>query len=228
MGQIEWLGSVEPDIKNSTNWLDEVGLSYLEVEWQLEQYPLKFGDPRAKRHDVEDRIPFPVFLESFQSFIRRERRLPTQSEFIAHYREINLQFFKRTSLTPEQDLALNDRMCRVYPSLARELHFALMLHGSTDFDLIFSNFILDTSRGIDVLLRRDMKYYGLKLMVGTQRSLQFCDVKDMERHTKLYNDVEYIRFPLVRSDCKQVGRFELYHEGYVETLLGHVVRSSVG
>lgn len=110
------------NLNQYANHLDLFPLSVADIESQIVQFKLQFLNIRNPQ--VEWKISFPIFLDSFYKFIYNKKRLPSQTEYFDYYIKNNRGWFQSNPLSDELLEGLKARLLRTYPSLIRDLHFA--------------------------------------------------------------------------------------------------------
>ncbi len=213
------------------NLLDALKITHTDVENWCEYYPLEILPKEMYQDDyVENAKNFPTMVYPFYNYILKSenQQMLHQEEFYQKYLEyykphniFDFEFeghkeFKKTIYKN----AVKGRVYRTYPSLVRDLHFALYLKSKFGANAIFNRF-LDVKKGIDVMLDIKNEYYGVKLFTKTLRAEDFKQIKDTQR-TKGFSNVTYI--PIMRSLFgKNTGSFYLFgdyeYNNYIEPLL---------
>ena len=172
-----------------------------ELARQLARYPLHFLP--IKNHTVEYELELPSFVYTFH---RHLTPLPTQAQFWEAYLADNAPFFHQRPLAPPHQAALQARVFRAYPSLVRDLHFALFLREQLQH--VLYNPQLDVEEGIDVLVAVHGRFFALNLYTHTTRAHDGRQRKQT-RHTP-FTDVTYLELPLALHGAVQAGQFFLY------------------
>jgi len=193
-------------IQDFPNLLDDFSFTSVDIEAQLEKYKLEFSEIRDRR--VEWEICFPSFVGAFYNYMIRCGEVPSQRDYFQYYLESNKDFFERKKFDSEIVMALEARVFRTYPSLVRDIHFALKCREQFLDATVIYNIRLDTEKGIDVLIEKDGKFFGINLYVGTTRAIGVRE-KKKNRHMEFEN-VENIEFPLTNDLTNNVGDLFLY------------------
>lgn len=194
------------DLKKYTNFLDKCPLTLEEITDTLRKYNLWFIG--VKLDEVEHKMSLPYFVTPFYQYIYINDKIPTQEELYNTY--IKHDYFKDHKFSDEIMVAIKARLLRTYPSLVRDIHFATFIKEKiTDMDVFYS-IKLDVNEGIDLLLVKDEKYFGVNLYTKTQRSVDFRS-KKANRHAS-FSNVEYIELPVDFNGSDQCGKFFLYGE----------------
>jgi hypothetical protein len=187
-----------------------------EIEEQIENYKLKFIDVRDER--IEWEIKLPMFVETFNRFIREKGAIPSQEDFVERYFEDNAA--KLSSVLSSQSLktGLEARLRRTYPSLVRDVHLNALLkergmevHYDQDTDI---------AGGVDhTVLFKGTTFY-VHGYVGTTRGRFGRRVKD-RRHKFRGMHIDLV-LDLGGQSTKKVGDFYLYSEKNVEDLISEM------
>lgn len=198
------------DLRNVCDFLSTISLTYIDIENQLVTYSLTF--PKYKNDIVEHGAKFPMFNVAFYDYVKQYNRIPTQSEYIAHWFVINEQHpsVKMHSIDSDIRYGLECRMNRLYPSLVRDIHFALLLKSKVKGkdSIIFYDINMDLENDIDVGIIINKKCYALNLYINTDRSMAFRS-KKVFRHNR-FDNVQYLELPKQRTTSHMVGNFYLY------------------
>jgi len=191
------------DMKNE---LDNIKLTSKQIEEQISGYSLSFLPIR--RHDIEWGMKFPMFIPAFYKYITEQGIIPQQVEFWEQYDDDNKSDPIIQQLNLEQREALKARVFRTYPSLVRDIHFALLLRESGEFDEVIYNQDLDITQGIDLVVIHIENIYVVNLFIDTQRAHE-GRYKKQFRHEKL-KVTKNIELPVDFKGSKECGSFFLY------------------
>jgi hypothetical protein len=162
---------------------------------------------------VEKDKNLPIFIRSFLIYTQNGV-IPTLNEFKNHYLyKGNEIFFNDTKIYKLGSLywdVLEYRLQRIYPSFVRELLCILKAREFFyNYEVIY-NEDLDVKKGIDILINKNNKYYGINLYTTTANSLKFKNEKDNFRHDK-YLNVEILNLPFnISNPSLNIGNFYLY------------------
>lgn len=196
-------------VSNSKNILDKYHSSYIEIENQIKEYPLKFLSTRNET--VEWGMKLPMFVPVFYLYIfKNNEKIPQQEQFWNFYKEVNNEWFKNKTLSEDLMQGIQARAYRTYPSLVRDIHFGKYLQSKLINDKVIYDVVLDINEGIDLMIISNDKYYAINLYTETSRSLQGRKKKTF-RH-KQYSNVEYIELPVAFKGSVVVGDFYMYGE----------------
>lgn len=195
------------DPKNFPNMLPYLRITHRDVENWCEYYPLEIL-PKDKYYDdfIENIKGFPTMVYPFYSHILKseKQQMPFQHEYYETYLKYHAKMetnfdFEFSGYSDVQKMiyknAVMGRVYRTYPSLVRDLHFALYLKNKLGDNAVF-NRQLDVYKGVDIMLIIKNKYYGIKLFTKTERAEEFKRIKDSHRQ-KDFSNVEYI--PITKS-----------------------------
>lgn len=194
------------------NLLDEVKLSYIDVEDQISDIGL-FFDPHID-DEVEDGLPLPPFINTFYEYVLKNQKLPKQYEWFLYYMEN--QKVKELINTESRKKGLMSRMFRVYPSLVRDIHFSLYLKDKSKNCNVVYNIELDGEVGIDVLIEYKGNMYGINLYTDTKRA-KYYRQKKYSRHENVTN-VKTIDIPVKFTKENKLGDFYLYGKDQMEVI----------
>ena len=201
-------------LREYPNLLDQIEFDYVFVEERISDYPLKFSQVRNKK--VEWGMRFPIFLESFYDYVLKNQDIPKQLEFFKYYLSSNTVFFSENRLGEGIMEGLKARIYRTYPSLVRDIHFALFLKSKIKRGQVIYNQRLDVEEGIDLIIEHGGRYYAVNLYTDTKRAYAGRDRKNY-RHTK-YSNVNYLELPVEFRGSKSIGNFFLYAEREMKKL----------
>ena len=182
------------------NWLQDIGLSSLDIEEQIQNYPLSFDS--TKDEDAES-FHFPVMVDVFYKQICELGRIQTQEEFVNSC--LKDSQLKESKLHTKSIVA---RLKRAYPSLVRDLHFNKKYQETHPQNDVIYNGDLDIRYGIDSMIRSGNCYFGVNLFTDTIRANDYRGRKN-NRHQDFFN-VNIVDIRLSMDDCLRVGKFFLY------------------
>lgn len=203
------------------NKLNQIDLNVKEIEKKLRKNGLDFID--VKRNDVENRISFPMFVDSFYKYIDVYGDIPTQKEYFDYYISLNENCQNIQKLNIDQFEGLRARVYRTYPSLIRDLHFAKVLDEKTAIDEVIYNQELDVGDGIDILLKENGFKYGLALYTNTRRAKMKRQEKIEYRDDK--EDYIYVELPLKFDGAREINDFYLYGTRELITVLNIILET---
>jgi hypothetical protein len=164
-------------------------------------YSLHFSP--IKDQTVEWQVAWPSFVYTFH---RHLHPLPTQPQFWEAYVADNEPFFRQRPLSPPEQQALQARVYRTYPSLVRDLHFALFLREHLAH--VLYNPQLDVEEGVDLMVAVHGRLFALNLYTDTKRAHDGRQRKQ-SRHTP-FTDVTYLELPVSLHGAIRAGSFLLY------------------
>lgn len=153
------------------NSLQSFGFTAKGLEEFMEKQRLFFHD----RVEAAEYFPAPSMSKCFNHFVDVHKRFPTQMEFCDTFflenhdsiEEIMKKNKKYHGIEFDVWGGLRFRAERTYPSLVRDIHFAVYLkeHG---YD-VFWNSTVDVDYKMDVVVTIDKQPYGLALFTDTKR-----------------------------------------------------------
>lgn len=181
----------------------------------IENYKLEFLPD--KNPAAEWKIEFPMFLKPFYKFLLLKNSLPRQHEFYEYYLNENHAFFEAKDFDKETMSGLKARTYRTYPSLVRDIHFAIFMKAHFCGGEVIYNRKLDYYEGIDLLLVSRARFWGINLFADTDRS-RFGRKKKISRHSP-FSNVHYIDLPVCFQDHAKCGQFYLYGKNEFEQLM---------
>lgn len=184
-----------------------------DIEEQIENYRLKFIDVRDER--IEWQIPLPMFVESFNRFIREKGKIPSQDDFVEKYLQDNAT--ELGSILSNQSLktGLEARLRRTYPSLVRDVHLnALLLEKGLQVSYDQET---DVAGGVDHTVSFKGKKFCIHGYVGTSRGRFGRRVKS-RRHMFQGTHIDMV-LNLSGGSTKKVGDFYLYSKKDVDDLI---------
>lgn len=190
------------------NLLDSIAFDYLYAENIIKDYTLIF--PQTRNQKVEWGIRFPVFLYAFYDFLQKHQYIPKQEEFYHCYLHDNASFFSSSQIDSEIMSGLRARIFRTYPSLVRDIHFALFIKNTLPLETVIYNQSLDVEDGIDLIIIHNEIPYAINLYTNTRRAYLGREKKKYRHST--YSNIKYVELPVDFKGSKQIGRFFLYAE----------------
>jgi len=205
---------IEINLTDYPNILSRISLSPLDIENQIEKYPLEFS--QIRRQDVEWQIKFPPFLPSFYDWVIKKHHVPKQIEFWENYLRKNEGWFNKLNFNDHQKEGLKARLYRTYPSLVRDLHFSIVLKNYHGVDKVIYNPKLDIEEGIDIIITHNNAHFAINLYVKTRRAFKGRRKKEF-RHRK-WSNLIYIELPVDFKNSKRCGEFFLYGKNEIEIL----------
>jgi len=198
------------------NLLEQLDLENILLD-ELKTYDLEFTQIRD---NFTENFKFEKpFVSSLCELLLRNNKFPTQKEFRQYYIYNNKEYLKHNFLKTDSRfriIALISRLNRAYPSLIRDLHFAILLKKKTSLN-VFYNDEFDYKQGIDILINDT---FALRLFVNTKTSYSNRYKKDYRRE---YNQkYTYIDVPITMSNDKLFGKFYLYNEDDIDDIKKHI------
>jgi deoxyxylulose-5-phosphate synthase len=196
--------------------LTDIKLSVGQFEHQLSK--MRFAKSNHKTKYIENkRVPY--FNKIFYKMLVENQQIPTQMDFWIEY----LDYYQEDEVVKEiietgHKAGLQGRAFRAYPSLIRDIHFALMLK-SLGFQGVYHNNYQDSEQGVDVLLKVGKNKYAIHLYTDTKRGVGYRDIK----HTKRDDITLEIEFPINLEHCKEIGNIKLYSTEYFVKLLVQII-----
>jgi hypothetical protein len=206
-------------IKNNTNFLSMLKFTLSEMEELLQIYSLKFLSD--KNPETEWKIKFPTFAPQFYETTFRHNIVPTQEKFWNSWSRRYKNNEILTSLSDVQRKGLKARVYRTYPSLVRDLHFALLLRDSHKFDDVIYNIKLDVKYGIDLIVIHKQKIFAVNLFTDTKRAANARKYK-ANRHPEVTDAIK-IDLPVRFKGSKKVGDFFLYSQRELSALENEIL-----
>ena len=190
------------------NHLDQIKLSSKQIEDQVQVYDLIFS--RIKNRTVEWGMQFPMFIPSFYEYVIEKNSIPSQEVFFNQYLGDHKEWFAQNKLSGDIMEGLKARAFRTYPSVVRDVHFALTVKEKRCFDEVFYNYNLDIEQGIDLIIGYASKLYAVNLFADTYRAYQGRRKKKY-RHKNL-EGLNYVDLPVQFKGSKECGKFYLYYD----------------
>ena len=214
--------------------LDLISFTTRSIEKDLKKMSLKFPSENKKVQEKVEKMKFPFFNKAFYDFIKKNNKLPSQTEFFNHYLSVNsekkINFKNKKNklkdIPSDYRNALKVRLFkRVYPSLVRDIHFNVLFSETSLFENKFS-FELDNKLGIDSLINNK---FAVHLFFYSRSSNFYRNKKKKYRHNYYDNQFTNIELPInpfgfdiYFSDFdfsgKEVGQFYLYSEDEINYL----------
>ena len=213
--------------ENYPNILDSINVSYQDIIYKLKRNPYtqpprydKFNHT-TEEEDIEERITVPYFSESFLKYIEAKNTIPSLYEFEMQYREDNKPFYEQYN-TKEYRYAIRNRLQRAYPSLIRDIMFALFLKEKfkdKNVEVIY-NAKLDKYEGIDIMICGKHNW-GIHLFTKTKRGVEFRARKDNRHADDFYNVID-IDLEISLDSKNKFGNVILYGEKDYQNLIEKV------
>ena len=197
-------------------------ISTAEIEEQLRgfNYSSLYTDQRKGKDNLLEEAPLPLIITAFYAFVFLRCRIPSPEEMIDYYFRFyakDFQMFPATVGFRDYQFRIETfegRLLRAYPSLVRDFHFFRKLTEAHCFDSVTYS-TKDDFEGSDIVIVHRGKKYAVCLMVSTERSRTYKDIKNAERH--VYGDNE-IRLFLDMKNARTVGDFYLYGDEHIQEL----------
>ena len=203
------------EIINFVNDLEKTSLTYTDVENQIKEYVLSFSG--QKNEESEYKISFPRYITPFYEHVFEKNQVPTQIHYVNYlYLTKNIEWLNEKKFSDSILRGLEFRLKQTYPSLVRDLHFCLYLKEKGNFENVLYNMDLDFQHGIDILVKKENKNFGVNLYTCTRRGMEFREKKG-KRHTK-FSDVINIELPVDFRGSRICGNFFLYGEREMKML----------
>lgn len=192
-------------VEEYENFLDCIpDLTYKDIEEQIgtvNYLRKKLKVPSAESNNIDIKL-----IDIFYGFVKENNKIPTLVEFARLWLKSLLKrypYYRDHDAFKKGSLA---RASRAYPSIIRDLHFALYLkHIWKGKCEVVINLDLDAYYLIDILIIKDGKYYGLKLFTDTRRAIEFAEEKPF-RNVVEFDDVNYIPLTIEIFDTKEEGK----------------------
>jgi len=184
-----------------------------EIEETIKDYDLIF--PQLRDKEVEWKISFPFFVETYLNLIKENGKIPSQHEFVIEYFERNTEEINKLIDRDGKKRALAARLRRTYPSLVRDTYFLSLLN-ENDIDAYY-DMEKDVYEGIDMVVNYKGETFFVHCYVNTSYGTKARHKKnsrhDFEgKHIDIFLDQEGVL-------KKTVGNFYLYSENHVEILI---------
>lgn len=176
------------------------------IEKQIVNYPLTFMP--QKQTMVVECTKFNPFLFTFYKMISKTGIIPKQDEFAEEYIKENTDDQKFKRLLKDNSEAIKARLYRSYPSFVRDICFAFKLRESGYFEDVVYNEDLDVYHGIDILIIKNSKLFGLHLFTKTFNANKFRKVKDSRHETE--DGCTHLDVTVNIKDGEKVGKFFLF------------------
>lgn len=209
------------------NMLDVIKLTSDQISEMIKDFTFTNLNEYENK-DVEKHNDFPRFIDVFYKYVYKNNTIPTQEEFYNIYITQNKDdlnaMFKQHNWGNSEKLGLKHRIFKIYPSFIRDLHASFLFKekitkyfGDKRVKIIY-NRELDNIENIDILIVKDDKYFGLKLLTSTLNANKYKDEK-LGRHSEPFENVEYIDVPLSFNTCPKSGEIYLYgNDDYIHVM----------
>jgi hypothetical protein len=209
------------------NMLDVIKLTSDQISEMIKDFTFT-NLKEYKNDEIEKHNDFSRFIDIFYKYVYKHNTIPTQEEFFDIYMaenkvELNTMF-KSHNWGVAEKLGLKHRIYKIYPSFIRDLHASFFLKEKITkyFDdkriKVIYNRELDNKENIDILVAKDDKYFGLKLMTSTRNANKYKNEK-FDRHNEPFENVEYIELPLSFNTCPKSGDIFLYgNDDYINVM----------
>lgn len=195
------------NLEKYNNLLDTFKMTDTDIINQLSNYKLEFHQTRNER--VEWNVQLPTFIVSFYNYLKIYSSLPSQEEFYNFYINQNADFFIKEDFNDDEIEGIKARVYRTYPSLVRDIHFSTFLKNRIEGTCqVIYNVELDMSEGIDVLIIKDDKKFGINLFTETPTA-RVGRHKKSYKHDQ-YEDVTYLDVPVTINKAYSISNFCLY------------------
>lgn len=176
-----------------------------------------------RRYDLQvEMAKLPPIVGSFHAYIAEHGHVPRDYELVTQYlgdwfykdeggfrlRAHPCKLFSKTGLAA--------RVMRAYPSLMREFGFFLQVRDSHLFDEVRYSLKADYRDGIDLVVVKGGKQYGVALYCGTARSRSWKDHKNLLHSYAAMPQIDVV------LDAKRVHGFAYYDEGDVRRVASRI------
>lgn len=208
--------------KYFANSLPQFGFNRFELENFMKEQRLVF---HGKIKEAEF-FPAPSMSKCFNRFVDVHKRFPCQAEFCdtflsEHNAEIQRVLSQSRYKGIEETIltGLRYRAERAYPSLTRDIHFAIYLKDK-GYD-VFWNSNVDVNYKMDVVVTIDGQRYGLALFTDTRRGNSNRERKKTEASVP----EGFIEIPIpldMNEECLKVGDYYLYGEREEKIMLDKI------
>lgn len=202
------------------NFLAKIDKSSASLEKAMAKHRLNF--PSLRDREVECHR-FTPFVFEYYELVAQCGWPPYQSEFVDSYIKKHMSEFK--DLYARKGDYIRARLKRCHPSYARDLHFGLLCRESGLFDDVIYNCELDVRQGIDLLIIKDAKFYGIHNFVDTAKANEWRSKKD-NRHSDKNQFMTEIDFTVFKKDGKPCGDYFLFGAEQVKKLDAAIVAAS--
>lgn len=206
------------DVTAYPNWLQRINLNTGTVVNAIRSYRLTFLPHKSQV--VEWQLRLPAFVPPFWCTVIESQRVPQQAEYWERYLAENATYFGRERFSSAVTQAIRARLYRTYPSLVRDLHFALLLREIATRSTIIYNPQLDMDEGIDLLVCWQDTNFAINLFTETKRA-QYGRRKKAQRHRQ-YANVIPLELPVSLQNRTPCGDFFLYGERERDALIGRM------
>ena len=209
---------------NYPNLLDSIEMTYQQAIDKLKKnyyiQPPRYDkiNHTQEEEDIEDRVSVPYFVDSFLKYIMEHKTIPSMYEYEMQYREDNKPFYD-TYNTKNYRYAIRNRVQRAYPSLVRDVMFALFLKEKfkeENVDVIYND-ELDRYEGIDIMIC-GKRNWGVHLFTDTRRANEYRARKNNRHGDDFYNVIDIDLVKDLHSKNKY-GNIVLYGEEDYKNLL---------
>lgn len=204
-------------IEDYYNVLDDIKLTSKDIESQLREINLFFD--KFIDVEVENDNKLPPVITYFYDFVKTNNKIPKQFDLWKEYKK-NV-YVSQIIKNPIKNEALKSRIFRIYPSLVRDIHFAILLKEKSKNCTVIYNNELDFFIGIDILISYKDKLYGINLYVNTERAKLYRG-KKYNRHSKTDNVIS-IDIPVNFEDSYRVKDFYLYGKKEIELIKNKLI-----
>ena len=185
--------------------LDKIKICSTDITKTVVKYSLFFYEARNKT--AEWYISFPIFLVPFYKYLIEVNLIPAQEVFFDYYISENTHFFKTNRFSQDVLDGLKARIFRTYPSLVRDIHFAIYLKEQLQETIVY-NIKLDVEEGIDILVVNKGIIWGVNLFAHTKKGIDSRAIKN-HRHEK-FSNVNYVDLPSDFKGSQKCCSFFLY------------------
>lgn len=212
------------------NMLDVIKLTSLTISDIVKDFTL-INLKEHENNQIEKHNDFPRFIDTFYRYVYKNNTIPSQEKFFNIYIEENKSelglMFETNKWGVEEKLGLKHRIFKIYPSFIRDIHAAFLFKEKITkyFDdirvKVIYNRELDNKENIDILIVKDERYFGLKLLTSTYNANKYKNEK-ICRHNEPFDNVEYIDVPLSFNTCPKYGEIFLYGENDYIHVMNHI------
>lgn len=144
---------------------------------------------RRRRVDLQaELLPLPPIVGTFHAFIARYGRVPNDIELVNRYLRDYFCCTEKGYRVRGREGAVFSRaglkahVLRAYPSLVREFGFYLQARDSKLFEEVTYSLKTDYEKGVDLVVVKGGKRYGVALYCGTPRSRAWRAHKEALHH----------------------------------------------
>lgn len=214
------------EIDKIENFLDKITLTHVDIEQQMLTIKYIYGNENGEKYGkkirstyIEDRMLLPLHSIAFYDLVKKNNKIPTQSEYYEYYLDINSNDASvKLIVNNKNKIYLAAKMFRAWASYVRDLHFALLWRSefnNTSNDA-FYNLELDAKNDIDVGLLLDGNIIGINLYTNTEWS-EKKRAKKTYRHT-LFGNVIYVGHKMFNRDDQKYGEVFLYNNEDIKNI----------